>query len=338
MKFGREIALRDLTIQIPRGAIYALLGPNGAGKTTFIKLLLNILRPTSGGATVLGLPSTRIAGEAFTDIGYVSENQEMPEWMTIRQLLDYLRPFYPRWDVAVEQQFLRQFDVPTGRKLKHLSRGQRMKAALLSVLPYNPALIILDEPFSGLDPLVRDELTEGLLDRAALDDPPTILVSSHDLAEIETLATHIGYLERGRLIFSEESAALTERFREVTVTLGAGALNLSASETATHVAGDAAGAASAFSPRQVPSAALRGPKLGVAEAYPASWLMPERSASVFRFIHAHANAEPVAEQVGLRFPESVAVELQPMSLRAIFLALAKSGRSDAQLAARTKTE
>jgi ABC-2 type transport system ATP-binding protein len=114
--------------------------------------------------------------------------------MTVGGLLDYMRPFYPTWDRALEQQLVRQFDLPLGRKLKHLSRGMRMKAAFASSLAYRPPLIVLDEPFTGLDPLVRDELIEGLLERAP---ETTIFLSSHDLAEIESFASHVGYLEAG---------------------------------------------------------------------------------------------------------------------------------------------
>ncbi len=304
MQYGRERALDSLDLQVSHGAIYALVGPNGAGKSTLIKLLLNILRPSSGTAAVLGLPSSRIAGGEFARIGYVSENQEMPEWMTVTDLLGYLRPFYPRWDGALEEQLVRQFDLPMRRKLKHLSRGQRMKAALLSVLPYRPSLIVLDEPFSGLDPLVRDELIECLLDRAAQEEnPPTMLISSHDLAEVETLASHVGYLDRGRLLFSEEIAALAGRFREVTVTLRGE---------------DAAGGTQATL------------------SYPASWLLVERSGAVVRFVHSRANTEPVRRQIAATLPEAADVQSSAMSLRSIFLALAKTTRNAAAEAAQTR--
>ena len=116
----------------------------------------------------------------------------MPEWMTVGYFLAYLKPFYPTWDDARAEELLRQFDLPRDRKLKHLSRGMKMKAALASSLAYRPKLIVLDEPFSGLDPLVRDEFIEGLLESAG---EATILISSHDLAEIESFASHVGYLD-----------------------------------------------------------------------------------------------------------------------------------------------
>jgi ABC-2 type transport system ATP-binding protein len=281
--YGRTDALKGLDFTIPQNAIYALVGPNGAGKTTIIKLLMNILRPTTGSAQVLGHSVANITGEVFTHIGYVSENQELPEWMTVHYFLDYLRPFYPTWDSALEQHLLRQFDLPLDRKIKHLSRGMKMKLALASVLAYRPALIVLDEPFSGLDPLVRDELIEGLLERAP---ESTILLSSHDLAEIESFATHVGYLDRGRLLFSEEMTTLTDRFREIEVTLN--------------------------QPEPLPA------------NVPATWLQPQAVGTVIRFTHTEAADGAAATELAQIFPNARDITLTPMTLRSIFLAIARS--------------
>jgi ABC-2 type transport system ATP-binding protein len=281
--YGRTDALKGLDFTIPQNAIYALVGPNGAGKTTIIKLLMNILRPTTGSAQVLGHSVANITGEVFTHIGYVSENQELPEWMTVRYFLDYLLPFYPTWDSALEQHLLLQFDLPLDRKIKHLSRGMKMKLALASVLAYRPALIVLDEPFSGLDPLVRDELIEGLLERAP---ESTILLSSHDLAEIESFATHVGYLDRGRLLFSEEMTTLTDRFREVEITLN----------------------------QTEPLPANT----------PASWLQPQAVGTVIRFTHTEAANGAAAAELAQIFPNARDITLTPMTLRSIFLAIARS--------------
>lgn len=217
-RFGRVRALQGLSFSVPQGAVHALVGPNGAGKTTLIKILMNIFRASSGSASVLGLDSKKVSGKAFESIGYVSENQQLPGWMRVGGFLSYLRPFYPTWDRALEDQLVHHFDLPLDRQLKQLSRGMQMKAALASALAFRPKLIVLDEPFSGLDPLVRDELGKALIERAG---DSTIFVSSHDLAEIEAFATHIAYLDTGSLRFSEDMVSLNARFREVELTFDA---------------------------------------------------------------------------------------------------------------------
>jgi ABC-2 type transport system ATP-binding protein len=282
-KFRRVEAVNSLNLEVPAGAIYALVGPNGAGKTTAIKIFMNILRATAGTAEVLGIDSKKIAGRAFERIGYVSENQELPLWMTVSAFLDYLRPFYPTWDRDLEKELVRNFELPTDRKLRALSRGMRMKAALAGSLAYRPPLIVMDEPFSGLDPLVRDQLTEAMLELAP---ESTVFVSSHDLAEIEGLASHVGYLDNGRLRFSEEMASLTRRFRDVELTL--------------------------HSPMPLPA------------KVPESWMQLNASANVVRFVENRFDAERTSSDVKSVFGEVRDATFTPMSLRAIFLAMAKT--------------
>jgi ABC-2 type transport system ATP-binding protein len=214
-RFKGVNAVQELNFQVREGEVYALMGPNGAGKTTLIKLLMNLMFPTAGEARVLGLNAESLQGRGYENIGYVSENQKMPDWMTVQSFLDYWRPFYPTWDKTLEQSLAKRFDLPRKQGLKNLSRGVRMKAALTSILAYRPRLIVLDEPLSGLDPLVRDELMDGLL---GLISETTILFSSHDLAEIEHFASHVGYMERGRLVFSEATASVRQRFCRLAAT------------------------------------------------------------------------------------------------------------------------
>jgi ABC-2 type transport system ATP-binding protein len=187
-RFGRTDALNGVNLGLEEGSVFGLVGPNGAGKTTLVKTLMNIIEPTRGRASVLGTSSRRLGPAEFQQIGYVSESQDLPDWMTVGYLMDYLKPFYPRWDDARARELLTQFELPLNRKLKHLSRGMRMKAALASSLAYRPRLLVLDEPFSGLDPLVREEFVQGLVEAA---EETTMLISSHDLAEIESFATHV---------------------------------------------------------------------------------------------------------------------------------------------------
>jgi ABC-2 type transport system ATP-binding protein len=284
--FRRVHALQSLSLEIPQGAVYALVGPNGAGKTTAIKVLMNIIAATSGISEVLGIPSARMKGSQFESIAYVSENQEQPEWMTVAALLAYLRPFYPGWDRKLEADLVTQFDLPLDRKLRHLSRGMRMKAALASSLAYHPKLIVLDEPFTGLDPLVRDELIQGLLDRA---EESTIVVSSHDLGEIESFSSHVGYLEHGKLRFSEELSSLADRFREVELTFDS----------------------SPPLPAQTPD----------------HWMQIDCSRAVVRFIESQFDSEKTGTEIRTTFGEPRNIAIAPMSLRSIFLAMAKLGRA-----------
>ncbi|MGC2832212.1 MAG: ABC transporter ATP-binding protein [Candidatus Acidiferrum sp.] len=282
-RFRRVSALNGLDLSVPAGAVYAFVGPNGAGKTTAIKILMNIIRPTAGRASVLGLDSRKIFGRAFTSIGYASENQQLPGWMRVGAFLNYLRHFYPTWDLTLEAQLVKKFDLPIDRKLRHLSRGMRMKAALASGLAFRPKLVVLDEPFSGLDPLVRDELSQALLQR-----PPetTVFISSHDLAEVESFATHVGYLETGRLRFSEEMASLSARFREVELIL------------------------------ENPSA--------LPQSLPATWLQVTASPLVVRFVDSAFDQDRTASEIAQRFGSIRNLAFTPMSLRAIFLAMAKT--------------
>jgi ABC-2 type transport system ATP-binding protein len=287
-RFRKTVVLDQLDMVVPEQSVYGLVGPNGAGKTTTIKILMNILQPTDGTTEVFGHDSRRLAAQDFTQIGYVSENQKMPGWMTVEYFMNYLKPFYPNWDAVRAEELLRQFDLPRDRKLRELSRGMRMKAALASSLAYRPSLLVLDEPFTGLDALVRDELIAGVLESA---EGATILISSHDLSEIESFASHIGYLDRGRLQFSEEMSSLTDRFREIEVTLA--------------------------SPAQP------------TESFPAAWLNTEQSATVVRFVDSHFNQERTIADVHRLFGSVREVSVNPMPLRAIFVALAKAGRKAA---------
>jgi ABC-2 type transport system ATP-binding protein len=281
-RFGKVCALDRLTLEVPEGAVYALVGPNGAGKTTGIKVLMNLITATSGRAEVLGVDTKQIRGKSYTQIGYVSENQDIPEWMKVGALLEYLRDFYPTWDRALEDSLVRQFELPPDRKIKVLSRGMKMKLALASALAFHPKLIVLDEPFGGLDPLVRDQLIEGLLDRA---EETTIFISSHDLAEVESFASHVGYLEEGKLRFSEDMTALAARFREVEITFDA--------------------------ERPLPS------------SLPPSWRQAQTSGTIVRFIESQFDPEKTPAEIQRVFGETKEVSFRPMGLRAIFLSMAK---------------
>jgi ABC-2 type transport system ATP-binding protein len=217
-RFGRFEAIEDLSLGVPEGSVFALIGPNGAGKTTTIRMLMNILRPDHGDIRVLGTPSRQLAPKDFERIGYVSESQKLPDGLTLARYFDYLQSLYPAWDRKLEQELCEQFELPPSRKIRHLSHGMRMKTLLVGALAFRPKLLVLDEPLSGLDTLVRDEVVNGLLQQAG---DTTILISSHELAEIESFTTHVAFMQNGRLLLQEAIEALQQRFREVSVTLSA---------------------------------------------------------------------------------------------------------------------
>jgi ABC-2 type transport system ATP-binding protein len=221
-RFGTLEAVNDLDLVVPAGRVFALVGPNGAGKTTAIKLMMNLLAPTSGRASVLGTDSRALGVGELQRIAYVSENQQLPDWMSPPELLAYCRPFYATWDDDFASRLQRALGLDTRAPLRTLSRGTRMKAALLASLAYRPELVVLDEPFSGLDPLVRDELVRTLLEAPA-DRGWTVFLSSHDVDEVERLADWIGFMSSGRLVFAEPVDSLLGRFRLVEVVAPDGA-------------------------------------------------------------------------------------------------------------------
>jgi ABC-2 type transport system ATP-binding protein len=289
-KYGGFDAVQGLSMAVPEGSAFALIGANGAGKSTTIKTLMNIIAPSQGSATVLGVDSRRIGPRELAQIGYVSENQEMPGRMTVAEYIAYLRPFYPAWDRELEAEILAQLRLPPDRKIKNLSHGMRMKMALACALPFRPKLLVLDEPFSGLDPLVRDEFMENLLRQAG--DGMTILISSHELTELEGVATHVAFLDRGRLLFQESMEALTDRLRQVHVTLDRGAR---------------------------PAAQL-----------PKEWLDFRLSGNVASFVDTAYSEDRLAAWVSAAFGSVREIDARPIGLREIFKTLARATRGGSE--------
>lgn len=213
-RFGSVHALTDFSLHVPEGSVVALLGPNGAGKSTALRILLNIVTAGEGHAEVLGVDSRHLGPKELSRIGFVSESRELPDWMRVGDFFSYCRKFYPAWDDSELTDLIRLLELPVAHPLRTLSRGTRMKAALAAALAYRPRLLILDEPFSGLDIVVRGQLLECIAERTP---ECTILLATHDLSDIEGFATHVAYLAEGRILFFEEMDTLTARFREVEV-------------------------------------------------------------------------------------------------------------------------
>lgn len=216
-RFGRTHALDYVSLDIPEGVVFALLGENGAGKTTLIRILTGFLKPDEGRATVLGHSCVKSGMEIRRQIGYVSDAPALYEWMTSEEIGWFTSAFY---DVAFPDRYLEllaAFDVPTGIKLKNLSKGQRAKVALALATAHDPKLLILDEPTSGLDPMVRRQFLESMVDRTALGR--TVLLSSHQISEVERVADWVAILHQGKLKLVQPLDVLKKQTSIVTATL-----------------------------------------------------------------------------------------------------------------------
>src|SRR3569833_45438 len=206
--YGQFGALHGLNMSMPQGSVFALVGASGAGKTTTIKILLNMIAPSRGHATVLGVDTRAISPSLLSQVGYVSESQALPGRLRVEQFFDYLRPCYPSWDSRLELQLRQQLRLPPGRRINALSHGMRLKLALACAMSFRPKLLVLDEPFSGLDALPRDEMIGEFLREPR---EMALLISSHELDEVERLCTDVAFLDEGRLLFQGTLSTLRQQ-------------------------------------------------------------------------------------------------------------------------------
>ena len=199
--FGDKTALDSVNLSLPRGAVYGLVGPNGAGKTTLIKHVLGLLRAERGSLRVFGLDPVAEPVAVLSRIGYLSEDNDLPGWMHVDEFVRYSRAFYPQWDDAYAEELLRVFALSPTAKIKTLSKGQKARVGLVAALAYRPELLVLDEPSSGLDPIVRRDIL-GAVIRTIAGEGRTVLFSSHLLDEVEEVADHVIMINQGRIVLS----------------------------------------------------------------------------------------------------------------------------------------
>jgi len=218
VNLGGKPILKQLSLAVSEGTVCALLGPNGAGKTTLLKTLVGIYPYRNGEASILGKEVSTLKPSDFTQIGYVSESQELPDWLSISSYLSLCRKMYSNWDRDWENHLLDLLDLQKHLRqpMNKLSRGMRMKASLISSLSYKPSLLVLDEPFGGLDPVVRDDFIAAVIDLANEVNATTV-VSSHDLEEVEQVADSIAFLIDGSIPLHAPLDFLLSKYRKVTV-------------------------------------------------------------------------------------------------------------------------
>lgn len=212
-RFGRTVAVNNLSLTIPRGSTFGLIGPNGAGKSTTIKTLMGILSATSGDARVLGIDVRTNPTLVKQRVGYVPETHHIYRWMRVNEVIGFCRSCYDSWNDRICQEMLDQFALDPGKKVKHLSKGMLAKLSLLLAVSHEPELLLLDEPLSGLDPIVREEFVHGVL-QAVCERGRTVLISSHMLDDVRRLADTVGILNEGQLLVGgnlDELLATTKR-------------------------------------------------------------------------------------------------------------------------------
>jgi ABC-2 type transport system ATP-binding protein len=214
--FGQKAALNDVSLVVPRGVVFGLIGGNGAGKTTLIKHILGLLRAQSGSVRVFGLDPVANPVGTLGRIGYLSEDRDLPNWMRVGELMRYTQAFFPNWDETYAEELRQAFDLDSKAKVRNLSRGQRARAALLVALAHRPELLVLDEPSSGLDPVVRRDIL-GAIIRTIADEGRTVLFSSHLLDEVERVADRIAIIHEGRVILTASMDEIKESHRRVTL-------------------------------------------------------------------------------------------------------------------------
>jgi ABC-2 type transport system ATP-binding protein len=198
-RFGSKTVLDDVSLYVPRGGVFGLVGENGAGKTTLIKHILGLLRAEAGTVRVFGLDPVADPVRVLGSIGYLSEQPDLPGWMRVDELLRYTQAFYPRWDMAYAEELRRQFGLDSSARIRTLSKGQQAKAGLLVAQAHRPELLLLDEPSSGLDPIVRRDILEAII-RTVADEGRTVFFSSHLLEEIERVSDQIAMVHQGKIV------------------------------------------------------------------------------------------------------------------------------------------
>lgn len=214
--FGTKTALDEVSLSVPRGGVFGLIGGNGAGKTTLIKHVLGMLKPQAGSVQVFGLNPVDNPVGTLGRIGYLSEERDLPNWMRIGELMRYTQAFFPNWNETYAEELRVAFDLDPKAKVQNLSRGQRARAGLLVALAHRPDLLVLDEPSSGLDPVVRRDIL-GAIIRTIADEGRTVLFSSHLLDEVERVADRVAIIHQGRIVLTAPMDEIKDTHRRMTL-------------------------------------------------------------------------------------------------------------------------
>jgi ABC-2 type transport system ATP-binding protein len=214
----KHFTLDQVDLKLPTGYIMGFVGANGAGKSTTLRILMGLVHQDAGSVQVLGHAMPQDQAAAKREIGFVSEDMRLYGAATLEWHMRFVRSIYPRWDHAYANDLLHRFDLQAQQKIKGMSHGQRVKAALMLALARRPRLLVLDEPTAGLDPIARRELL-GELMAVLADEERTVLFSSHNTLEVEQISDQITFIDRGRILESSDKEAFLDRWRRVRLML-----------------------------------------------------------------------------------------------------------------------
>lgn len=214
--YGNALAVNGLELQVKKGSIYGFLGRNGAGKTTTIKLLLNLIYPTSGQAWIFGHDVVTEGLQVRGKVGYVAEEPIIYDYMKVSEVVNFCKDTYSNWDMAVVGRYIDLFELPVGKKVKELSKGMKNQLALAAALGCKPELLILDEPTGGLDPIKTKEFFGVILEQVA-ETGQTVFFSSHRLDEVERVADWVGIIDNGQLVFDKSMDDLKTQLKNIRV-------------------------------------------------------------------------------------------------------------------------
>lgn len=212
--FRGKQALDNVNLTIPTGSVFGLVGLNGAGKTTLIRHIMGLLKANHGTVRVLGQNPIESPETLLKRVGYMTEEDSLPKWMRLGDMLDFSRAVYPSWDDAYCADLCEMFDLSRTQKLSEMSKGQRARVGLLIAIVHRPELLILDEPSSGLDPIARSDILEAII-RTVNEDGRTVLFSSHLLDEVDRVCDSVALIVQGRIVESTTVEKLESRYREI---------------------------------------------------------------------------------------------------------------------------
>jgi ABC-2 type transport system ATP-binding protein len=212
--FEGDVVVSDLDLTVPQGSVFGLMGPNGAGKSTLIRMLMGILKPTSGGGTILGHDLCDPSGLVRAQVGYVADFQQMYPLMKVRDVIEFCARVYPHWDKKRAEKLMKTFNVAPNKWVRALSKGMKTQLALLIALSMRPRLLILDEPTSGLDAVMKQNFMQLILQEAATGDT-TIFFSTHNLHELERMADQVAVMMNGQLLLNSSLDDLKMTTRKI---------------------------------------------------------------------------------------------------------------------------